>query len=243
MNFLSELSDWLFLDNGTCPVCGRVLFGRDAWLCSRCFEDLPLNDTGVCRRCGRPMAGGEDGLCSDCMKDRNNLFDGGFSWLKYGKIPRKIVEEIKFNSRRELARWIGIQIARAASDAGFSIADGLIVPVPLHPNRLKERGYNQSEMLARGLAEGLGEQAHVKVFTGLARVVDTPHQIGKDREERIANVRNAFAVDDSEKISGRKIYLVDDVLTTGSTLRACAKALKEAGAAEVHPITCASLSQ
>ena len=117
----------------------------------------------------------------------------------------------------------------AAATIDFGEVDA-VVPVPLHPNRRRERGYNQSELVADGIAR-LGERPAFP--HALARVVDTPHQTRSGREQRLAAVKDAFAPAIPSQIRGRTILLVDDVVTTGATLSACAAALKAAGAARI----------
>jgi ComF family protein len=117
------------------------------------------------------------------------------------------------------------------------LAEGcVLVPVPLHPRRLRARGFNQSELLARELARRAGRPL---VCGALVRRADTPPQTGLPAARRRANLRDAFAVRRRGAVAGRTVVLVDDVLTTGSTARACARALRQAGVSEVRLLTAA----
>ena len=143
--------------------------------------------------------------------------------FKYGR---------QFYLRRVLAQTLveGMQVARIQSDP----VDGL-VPVPLHPTRLRERGFNQAE----ALAETLAKRAELPMMRCLERRRYTDTQTRFDRVERMQNLRKAFAMRKNTKVSGKHLLLLDDVMTTGSTLHECALVLREAGAASVRAITVA----
>jgi competence protein ComFC len=243
MDLRKMLREWFFIENGTCPVCGRVLFLRGQFLCSRCGEDLPLNRAETCKRCGRPMNDGSISLCADCARAGESAIAGGFTWLSYDGGARQLIHAMKFGSRRELCRWSGREMAPyLAGEAWIGDIDA-VTAVPLHPKRQAERGYNQSALVAEGLAQGL--EAHgiiLPVLEGLLiRRVETPHQVGLSREARLENLRGAFAVTDPTVIAGRTLLLIDDVLTTGSTLRECAQTLTQAGARRVYTAVCGAV--
>jgi ComF family protein len=123
----------------------------------------------------------------------------------------------------------------------FHIADySLIVPVPLHPRRLRQRGFNQSVILAREIVKRCGIAMD---FRALRRIVDTESQAGLKKEERRSNIRRAFSIPDPERVRGRRILLVDDVYTTGSTLGECARILLKGGAEAVGALTLARALQ
>jgi len=122
----------------------------------------------------------------------------------------------------------------------------LIIPVPLHPNRLTERGYNQSEKIARGIYDGLAKKnsnAPELAPEILIRSRDTPHQLGQGREERLHNLTGAFTVEQINAIQNKTILLVDDVLTTGATLAETSATLLEAGAAQVYIATLCAVAE
>lgn len=237
------LREWLFIENGTCPVCGRVLFLRGQFLCSRCGEDLPLNRAETCKRCGRPMNDGSLSLCADCARAGDTAIAGGFVWLGYDGSARQLIHAMKFGSRRGLCRWTGREMAPYLAGEAWMADIDVVVPVPLHPKRQAERGYNQSSLIAEGLVQGL--KAHgvtlPLIEALLIRRVETPHQVGLSREARLENLRGAFAVTDPSAIEGRTVLLVDDVLTTGSTLRECALTLAMAGARAVFTAVCGAV--
>jgi ComF family protein len=155
--------------------------------------------------------------------------------FRYGGAVAEAIVRFKYLKRGDLARQLGQLMLRALPQLRSRKID-LVIPVPLHPSRLAERGFNQAALLARPLARALDVPMLAR---GLDRVRDTPRQATLDRILRLENVATAFAARDPKKISAKNILLVDDVRTTGATLRACASALKNAGATRVYDITLA----
>lgn len=143
--------------------------------------------------------------------------------------------ELKYRGRRRIAgRLAELLLERA--EVRELLEGATLVPVPLHPRRRAERGYNQADLLARALAT----RSRAAVATGiLTRRRDTPPQAGLPAARRRRNVKDAFAVPRPERVAGRTLVLVDDVYTTGATLRACAEVLRRAGASEVRVLTLA----
>lgn len=232
---LTFLENNLFLKNGSCPICGKVLFVTDCFLCHQCADDLPIVNNPTCRECGRPIFSSERHVCSACAKLRHP-FAGGYAHLNYQDSGKKLVHAIKFKDRPHLGIWVGRQMGAAIARCHWSNEVDLIIPVPLHPNRLAERGYNQSEKIAQGIEAALSQNNRnvPTLATGiLRRCRDTPHQMGQGREERLGNLIGAFDVETIAAIQNKTILLVDDVLTTGATLAETSSTLREAGAARV----------
>jgi ComF family protein len=148
----------------------------------------------------------------------------------YGGAVAQAIVRMKYESRPDLARPLGDLLWRSIAPRTAALRDVLVVPVPLHPSRLAERGYNQSSLLARRVARHLGAPF---APLALARGRDTPKQATLDREARLANVAGAFRTREAARVCGRAVLLVDDVATTGATLEACAHALRAAGAGAV----------
>ncbi len=233
--FLTFLENNLFLKNGTCPICGKVLFVTNRFLCHHCEDDLPIINTPTCVQCGRPVFTANRDVCTPCAKLKLP-FTGGYAHLNYQDSGQKLVHAIKFKDRPHLGIWVGTQMGEAVAKCHWINEVDLLIPVPLHPNRREERGYNQSEKIAQGILEGLNQtrtKAPVLATQILIRNRDTPHQIGQGREQRLSNLTGAFTVEHGKAIQNKTILLVDDVLTTGATLTETAATLLEAGAAKV----------
>ncbi|MBI4338515.1 MAG: ComF family protein [Chloroflexi bacterium] len=205
-----------------CYVCGR----HGHFLCKSCEPDLPRLGQPYCSLCAQPMKRMHP-LCLRCQEHPLEI-DGICSpFLLEGPV-RHMVHALKYQGIRALAQPLGELMADFSRQAKLP-AQGL-VPVPLHPKRERERGYNQSALLARAVGEALG----LPVEEGaLRRVWNTPSQARSlSSEERRVNVQDAFAADE-DLVRGKRLLLIDDVCTTGSTLAACSMALRDAGAASV----------
>ena len=186
-----------------CVVCGDVLVDGEPFLCSVCLSGLPLNE-GVDEEADEALA--------------NDLGVGYLYWLfRYDRASdfHKLVYAIKYRSNRELGVWAGKMLGeRMQDDRGIDC----VIPVPLHPEREKERGFNQAFMIGTGIASVLS----VRVASGvLKRVVNTPSQTGLERGQRADNVAEAFELGDTACVEDCHVLLVDDVVTSGATIRAC----------------------
>ena len=197
-----------------CPDC----WGRMEW----------LGNSG-CQICGLPLAATEADHCGRCLADPPGL-DRMRAAVAYDELPRSIVLRLKYGRRVALARTMARYMASLGDAAGDEV---LVMPVPLHRRRLWWRGFNQSGLVARELAERWGFPFELGL---LRRTKPTQPLKGLSHSQRRKAVAGAFAVAEPERVKGLRIMLVDDVLTSGSTAEACAKALRKAGAARVELI-------
>jgi ComF family protein len=218
---------WALLFPARCLGCGR----RGAPICARCREAIPWLGAEVCPRCARASALGR--LCARRSGNPGAL-DGIRAACAFEGIVRQAIHHLKYRHARSLASFAADLLERSLSRRPLR-AD-LIVPVPLSRARRRERGYNQAELIADRLTEAIGLPTDA---TALERVRETPPQVGLSAAERRHNVRGAFACDGSADLTGRRVILIDDVATTGSTLQACADPLKAAGAARVFGLVVA----
>ena len=208
-----------------CPGCGRI----GVTLCAECQSAIEPLSAPICVRCGRPAE--TEGLCTTCERTPSHL-DRISATAVFAHPLREAIHELKYNNNRTLAQPLGDRMAAFWQERRF--AADLIIPVPLHHSREAERGYNQAALLARvlGSATGVHVTEHV-----VARRKATRQQALLNAAERRENVKDAFVC--RGDVAGKRIVLVDDVCTTGSTLEACAQALKMAGAESVWAFTLA----
>jgi ComF family protein len=211
-----------------CPGC-RELVASAAPFCARCLETLAEVPLACCPLCGEPE---EREVCERCRAWPPSFERARAPYLHGGALADAI-HRLKYEDRPHLARPLSALVAtRLAPELDWC---EIVAPVALHENRLRKRGYDQALLLAREL----GERAHKRVVArAVKRVRDTPPQVGRDRAQRVANVQGAFAAD-AREVAGRRVLLVDDVLTTGATAQAAAKALVDAGARAVRVVALA----
>lgn len=219
-----------------CLGCGAITPGEGA-LCGSCWGGLSFIERPWCACCGLPFEFdvADGALCGGCAA-RQPAFDAARAVLRYDDASRPLILSFKHGDRMQAGRHFGGWMARAGAEQARQ-AD-LVAPVPLHWRRLVARRYNQSAELARGVAAAAGVDLCLDL---LRRTRATPSQGGLNRRARRLNVRGAFAVSPRrrEAVEGARILLVDDVLTTGATLEACARTLKRAGAARVEALALA----
>jgi len=208
-----------------CVLCRLALISKERQICSYCLRKLPKS------RWLNP----QENPVYNVFRGRVPVGNAGsFLVFRSGGITRQLLHEIKYKDNRDLAVLMGEMYAEELLQTALPPID-YIIPVPLHRRKLKQRGYNQSE----AFAEGLGVKLSVPVSTDLLqRRAFTQTQTRKSRWERWRNVADVFMVNNPGKLNGKNIILVDDVVTTGATLEACAGALLKAGAqrVDVHTI-------
>lgn len=220
-----------------CAGCERVwLHSPQGFWCEACLDELPWLQSPMCTQCGRHYSkspSSPDHLCGDCLRSIF-CFDRARSAVLHAGVVRTRIHQLKFGGQLHwvppLTELLILLVGREADRPPTE----LILPVPLHTRRLRQRGFNQAGLLARTLGRRLGLPAS---FDCLLRTCWTEPQTRLNREQRLQNVKDAFQVADPMRVKGRRILLVDDVFTTGTTLNECAKTLKAAGAAEVQAVT------
>lgn len=224
-----------------CLGCGAMV-DSDFGLCGPCWRDTPFIGGVTCDSCGTPLPGGSDGHrieCDDCMMNPRP-WSRGRATLIYKDRARKMVLALKHGDRPEIARPAALWMARAARP--LLADDVLIAPVPLHWSRLLKRRYNQSALLAQSLSRETGMPQCPDLLT---RVRRTRMLDGKSAEQRYAALEGAIEIHMGRRprVAGHKVLLVDDVMTTGATLSACARACRAAGANDVFVLTLARVAK
>jgi ComF family protein len=213
-----------------CLACDKPVAASGS-LCPACWSKLRLIEKPYCARLGTPFTYdlGAGALSAEAIADPPP-FDRCRAVAAYDDVARQLVHGLKYRDRLDLSRWMGRWMRRAGDDL---LTDaGVIVPVPLHRRRLWSRRYNQSVLLARAVAVAAGKPL---APAALLRIRHTLQQVGLSADQRDRNVRGAFQVPVAEKIAvaGRRVLLVDDVYTTGATVKAATRALLRAGATAV----------
>jgi len=209
-----------------CVLCGSPGF-NDMDICEACYRDLPWIES-ACTQCAIPLAkhSGNQLKCGQCLH-KPPLFDRSLSLFSYEKETITLIHQLKFNEKLAYSRLLGGMLADAIEKNAAELPD-CIVPVPLNKKRLKQRGFNQSIELARPAANTFNIYLNMH---SIKRVRDTPSQTGLDKKQRRKNIRAAFEI--VEPLSAQHVAIVDDVVTTTSTVNELARLLKRAGVRRV----------
>lgn len=229
-NWPKIIQEWLFPP--TCLLCGDPgLPGRD--LCEPCARELPYLRR-ACARCALPLALDGQPICGRCLTNPPS-FDATYAPLLYRQPVRHLVQALKFHRHYAHARLLGLLLAESLAHRGTF--PELVLPVPLHASRLRQRGFNHSAEIAREVARRLAIPLAVGV---VARCRATPPQVGLTAKARTRNVRHAFAV--TRPLRARHVAILDDVMTTGSTVNELAGVLRTAGVERIDIWVCARAS-
>jgi ComF family protein len=215
-----------------CLVCHSHRDGKEGVLCKDCAENLATLDSGFCPKCGTPMP---EVYCEACAQVPF-CFDFSRSVFRYSEEMKLLIHELKYNRKPGVARYLADRMARyLETHPEFSGFDS-IAAVPLHTVRMRERGFNQSELIARRIAKTL----NLEYINAVQRSRYTSSQTRLHREQRLKNLSGAFRLKPKTAgLSGRSIIVIDDIFTTGSTINEVARILKTAGADRTAGLTAA----
>jgi ComF family protein len=229
---------WRFLADAILPprclLCGESVGEPDA-LCAPCWRGMRFFTPPWCARCGLPFPYpmGEDAICGECS-GKPPAFDRARAVLRYDEGSRPLILSFKHADETRLANALGRWMRRAGSEV-LEEAD-LLLPVPLHWTRLFRRRYNQAALLAHAIRAGGGPPV---APDWLCRTRRTPSQGQFGRSLREANVRGAFSLRPKRSVKGRRVVIVDEVMTTGATVEECARVLRRGGAEFIGVLTLA----
>lgn len=220
-----------------CPVCDRPTAPFGAVICSGCEEQMHqkrIRSTDIlCCRCGKPMQDPRKDRCTDCRREEH-AYERGCACYRYRQVSGAVFR-LKYEGRAEYAEWMGNEMTRRLLEEFRNVHLDALVPVPVSAKRERTRGYNQAALLA----EVIRRNTEIPVREDfLVRRMDTAAMKGMSASQRRVNLKKAFTAP-SYDVKSKTIMLVDDIYTTGTTVDACAAALKKAGAAAVYFVTLA----
>lgn len=221
-----------------CPVCGDIVLPKGNKICPACKDKLIYIKEPRCKKCSKAIVDEEQEYCFDCTRKKLS-YEKGYSLLEYDKSMKHSMSEFKFHSKKEYADFY---IEELISNYGTWVNElslDALIPVPIHYDKYKQRGFNQADLLANGIAKSLNIPVKNNI---LIRNKNTTPQKLLDDKERVKNLKNAFAISDeymksSNKAQLKRVMLIDDIYTTGATIDVCAKVLKSIGVNEVYFMT------
>lgn len=227
---LNDLLDFIYPP--VCGLCGRPADSDDRLVCRYCWNLLTTIEEPFCLNCREFIQTGS--VCRNCDKNGLTVFSLG----GYDDTLRSIIHDLKFGFLKPLGTTIGMQLSETIRDRCQHLKLDMIVPVPLHESRLYARGFNQAEVIAREIARSLRIPCRPEVLTMTRR---TRQQARLTAPQREINVRGAYAMTAPEAVRGKSILIVDDITTTGATLREITRVLKNAGAGRVAAAVAATV--
>lgn len=212
-----------------CPVCGEIVVPNGELICPACISRLSFVKEPVCKKCGKELTSEVAEYCFDCSKHRHS-FEYGRALLNYNEAAQKSMVKIKYKNKREYLDYYVAEVCARYEKHLYRMNADALIPIPVHPTRMRQRGFNQAELLACGI----GKKLNIPVCTdALMRNKKTLPQKTLSPSERLKNLEEAFIAGEMVR-DLRSIILVDDIYTTGSTIEACTRALLKAGVQSVY---------
>ena len=221
-----------------CLKCGKVLSEHNG-LCPQCFNKIDFISEPYCYICGHPFSNlsntksGVKQICGNCAKEKKHLFKMQRSAFVYDENSKNLIIDFKFHDKTSSAEVLANMLFVAGKDIWEENPDFLI-PIPMHKKRLLKRRYNQAALLCKYLSR---KSLVPTNYFSLVRIQNTVPQVSLSGNKRRNNLKNAFAIKNPEKLKDKSVVLIDDVKTTGSTLRECALTLQKAGVKQIYALT------
>lgn len=213
----------------SCALCGDLLGKNERYICVACEVSLPHVTEPACFKCGKEISDNETELCEDCSRHIRS-FVRGFPAMNYDEMFQESIATFKYHGKRDYGKYFAYEIARSRGKDIAGVNPEALIPIPLHKKKLRKRGYNQAEVIARELGRRLDIPVDDKI---LIRTVNTLPQKRLNSIERENNLKNAFQSQE-KRVKYNKIMLVDDIYTTGTTVEACTKVLHEIGVKDIY---------
>lgn len=212
-----------------CALCGSILTINEVYVCVECRPKISYVTSPVCLRCGKEICDEDDEYCADCTSYPKS-YVRGFPAINYEEPVKSGVAAFKYANRRKSAEYFAYEIVKQHGKEILEVRPDVLVPVPIHRSKMRKRGYNQAELMAKELGVRLGIPVDSSV---LCRVSDTMPQKRLDPKEREKNLRSAL-VATIEDMNYNNVMLVDDIYTTGATVEACTATLHKKGIKNVY---------
>lgn len=229
-NFLKQFSYLIdFLLPGICIVCRKEI--NQGLICNDCLDLVIYLRPPYCPHCGRPIDKAK--TCAYCRSEKN--LDYGRAFTLYVPPVDQMIHHIKYRGKTNLARFFGLGMAGIIKSDHYFKSIDFITPVPLFWWKKLRRTYNQAEILSKIIYQ----ETSIPLIESLIRIKNTKTQTKLDHKKRQENVHNAFALKKGINIKGKKVVVIDDVMTTGATIKECARVLKEKGAEKVYSLVAA----
>lgn len=230
MSKLSGLSKILYPSR--CPICGKVPPGQHS-CCPSCYRSITFVGQPFCFSCGKPLSSEEKEYCHDCVVHPKS-FVRGFALAVYDSVTKPSMSAIKYKNKRQYLTFYASETIRTYGSLFLSLQFEAILPVPIHPKRMKKRGFNQASLFAHSI----GNSLNIPVYdTLLTRTVNTLPQKNLTPAQRLHNLQKAFSLPkgyEQARLPFRRVLLVDDIYTTGSTMEALTRLLMEHGVEKVY---------
>lgn len=233
--FIRAAADCLYPPR--CPVCHDIVIPRGGLVCEKCQHIIIPVEEPRCRKCGKKLLNEQSEFCHDCSQNTHH-YDQGLGIFSYETIVKESVMQFKYHGRQEYARFYAWSMVHYQGRQLTMWEPEVILPVPIHKNRRKKRGYNQAEELGKWLEyySGIPMEA-----SAVERILETTPQKQLDPKERRRNLGRAFQMNakylQGETLPWKRVLIVDDIYTTGSTIDAMSKILKKRGVENVYFVT------
>lgn len=212
-----------------CPICSDIAMPKGELVCPECVDNIPYVREPRCCRCGKELGDERTEYCFDCSK-HTMYYEKGVSLFRYNQVMRRAMDGFKYKNRQEYADFFTSELIRVYGDEMKAWKADAVIPIPIHKSRRRIRGYNQAELLAEPLSGFLGIPMEAKL---VVRTRKTKPQNKLNDKERQKNIEGAFNIR-GKIVQLKKVILIDDIYTTGSTINTCARLLREAGVEQVY---------